>query len=305
MLMVIDILIPIFLLILLGYFLKVIQFPHKDFWNYLDKFNYFVLFPSLLIYKLSTADLSAISSFDYVFITGFSILFVSIVLIIINKFLNFKNDAFTSIYQGAVRFNTYVFLALIDALFGDKGIVIAAFLITFMIPLLNILAIGVFSFYMSNTKVTIVSFVKSIFKNPLIVSCIIGGGMNYLGLHFPSLVENSLLLLTSAALPLGLLSVGVGLGFSNIMGVKSELIVSNVAKLILLPLIIVLFASFFNISGTTLAIIIIFGTMPTATSSYILSKQLGGDSSLMSSIISVQTIVSILTISVFLQFIKL
>jgi hypothetical protein len=173
-----------------------------------------------------------------------------------------------------------------------------------MIPLLNILAIGTFSFYLSNTKITIVSFLKSIFKNPLIVSCIIGGGMNYLGLHFPSLVQNSLLLLTSAALPLGLLSVGVGLGFSNIMGVKSELIVSNLVKLVLLPLVILFLGTFFNVEVTTLAIIVLFGTMPTATSSYILSKQLGGDAPLMSSIISLQTVLSILTISIFLQIIN-
>lgn len=305
MLMIVDILVPIFLLILLGYLLKVIQFPHADFWNYLDKFNYFVLFPSLLIYKLSTADLSTIHSFDYVFITGFSILFVSLIAVLINKLGKFDNSAFTSIYQGAVRFNTYVFLALVDALFGDKGIVLAAFLITFMIPLLNILSIGVFSFYMSNTKVTIVSFMKSIFKNPLIISCVIGGGMNYLGIHFPSLVENSLLLLTSAALPLGLLSVGVGLGFSNILEVKSELVVSTFVKLIFMPIVVLIFGYLFNLSSIVLAIIVIFASMPTATSSYILAKQLGGDAKLMSSIISIQTIVSIFSIFAFLQFINL
>lgn len=305
MLMLVDILIPIFLLILLGYFLKVIQFPHRDFWNSLDKFNYYILFPSLLIYKLSTADLHAIYSFDYVFISGFSILIVSLVLIVLNKIIRYKNDAFTSIYQGAIRFNTYVFLALTDAFFGDKGIVIAAFLIIFMIPLLNILAIGVFSFYMSNAKLTILSLFKSIVKNPLIVSCVIGGGMNYIGISFPSLVENSLLLLTSAALPLGLLSVGVGLVFTNIIEVKSELFLSSIIKLVFLPIVIFILGSYFNVSNMNLAIIVIFAAMPTATSSYILAKQLGGDARLMSSIISIQTIISIFTISVLLQFVHL
>ena len=303
MLMLINILIPIFLLILLGYFLKLIKFPHKDFWTYLDKFNYFVLFPSLLISKLSTADVSAIESFDYVFVVVLATLIISLGLMIINKIFKFRNDSFTSVYQGGTRFNSYVFLALIEALFKDDGIVIGAILMTFMIPLLNILAISIFSYYVSNTKLSITSFLKSVFSNPLIVSCLIGGGLNYFDISLPTLILNSMILLSAAALPLGLLSVGVGLHFSNVLEVKSELIVSNAVKLLAMPLLILFLASLFDISGLILFVILVFGTMPTATSSYILAKQLGGDTKLMSSIISVQTIVSIITISFYLQYI--
>ncbi len=304
MLNVVEILIPIFLLILLGYFLKVLNFPHKDFWNYLDKFNYFILFPSLLVYKLSTADIKGIVSFDFIYITTVCILVLTALLMIVNKIVKFNSAKFTSIYQGAVRFNTYVFLALIDSLYGDEGIVLAALLITFMIPLLNVLCIGSFSLYISEAKVTILSFTKSVFTNPLILACLFGGGLNYLGLSLPSLVLNSMGLLTAAALPLGLLSVGVGLQFSNIIEVKSELLVSTIAKLIIKPIIIFILALPFGVSEMALAVILIFTMMPTAPTSYVLAKQLGGDEKLMSSIISVQTIVSIFTISVFLQLIS-
>lgn len=301
---VIEILIPIFLLILLGYFLKVLNFPHRDFWNYLDKFNYFVLFPALLISKLSTANIESIASFDYIVVAGLAILIISIVLMILNKIFKFRNDSFTSIYQGGTRFNSYVFLALTEALFKDDGIVIGAILITFMIPLLNILAIGIFSYYVSNAKLTLTSFLKSIFSNPLIVSCFIGGALNYLEISLPTVMLNSMVLLSAAALPLGLLSVGVGLHFSNVKEARSELVVSNIIKLIAMPLLMLFLASLFDVSGLMLFVILVFATMPTATSSYILAKQLGGDTKLMSSIISVQTIVSIVTISIFLQFIS-
>ena len=303
MLIVIDILIPIFLLISLGYFFKKIKFPHQDFWTYLDKFNYFVLFPSLLVYKLSTANIHDITNIDFIMVATIAIVVLSIFLVIYNKFFPSQGSSFTSIYQGAVRFNTYVFLALVDAIFGDLGIVIAAFLITFMIPLLNLLSISSFAIYLSNSKVTMKSFAKSIFTNPLILACLFGGGLNFVGLSLPLVIKNTLSLLTLAALPLGLLSVGVGLHLSNLVDAKAQLLVSSIVKLIVLPLLMMAVGNLFNLSQLHLSIIVLFASIPTATSAYILAKELDGDVKLISSIISLQTIVSIVSISIFMQFI--
>ena len=85
MLIVLNVLVPIFILILLGYFFKQIKFPHQDFWLYLDKFNYFVLFPSLLFYKLSTANIKSITNFDFIIVAIIAILLLSAILIILNK----------------------------------------------------------------------------------------------------------------------------------------------------------------------------------------------------------------------------
>ncbi|MGB3751008.1 MAG: AEC family transporter, partial [Arcobacteraceae bacterium] len=114
--LIINTLTPIFLLILLGYFFKHLKFPDEDFWKHLDKFNYFVLFPALLVYKLSTADIHDIISFDFIIVAALALFVVSVLIMVLNKIMKFENSSFTSIYQGAVRFNTYVFLALTNAL---------------------------------------------------------------------------------------------------------------------------------------------------------------------------------------------
>jgi len=301
--LIINILLPIFILILFGYFLKKIKFPHEDFWKHIDRFNYYILFPSLLIYKLSTANIKNIQNFDLIIVATLTILILSILLIIYNKLFALDNSSFTSLYQGSIRFNTYVFLALVDGLFKDTGIVIAALLIAFMIPLLNLLSISAFSYYIPNSKVTFYSFFKSIFSNPLILACIFGASLNILGLNLPNILLNTLSILSLAALPLGLLSVGVGLHLSNISSTKLELFISSIVKLIIFPLLIFLMAKLFNLDSTYTSILVIFGAVPTATSAYILAKELGGDVKLISSIISIQTIFSIITISIFLQFI--
>jgi predicted permease len=97
-------------------------------------------------------------------------------------------------------------------------------------------------------------------------------------------------LLSQSALPIGLLSVGVGLEFKYLKSAKSELIVSTFAKLFYFPVVIYGVGLFFGLHGMMLSITVIFGAMPTAVSGYILARELGGDVSLMASIITLQTL---------------
>lgn len=298
-------LLPIFLLISLGYFFKRIKFPNDEFWQYADKFTYYVLFPSLLVYKLSTASLDNIDGFSFVSSALIAILMASVLLMLINKFMFFFDGAsFTSIYQGSIRFNTYVFLALTDAIYGDSGLVIAALLMTFLIPSINIFCITIFSMYASSDKITFNSILKSIIKNPLIIACLIGGGMNYFDISLLLPFEKTLSILSSAALPLGLLSVGVGLHITHLKEVKFELFTAVFIKLALFPVLIMFSGISMGVSGLPLMVLVLFGAMPTASSAYILARELGGDLKLMSAIITTQTLLSIITISVILMMLE-
>jgi len=298
--LIINTLLPIFLLISLGYFFKQIKFPDENFWKHLDKFNYFVLFPALLFYKLSSANIKNIVSFDFIVTTVIALIVVSVLVILVNRILKFENSAFTSIYQGAIRFNTYVFLALTDALLSAEGFVMGLLLMTFIIPFINVLCISIFTTYVPKNKITVISFIKSIITNPLIVACILGGVFSVFGLSFPILIDNTLSILTSAALPLGLLSVGVGLHLSAIKETKMAVVVSTVGKLLIFPMIMYLICLVFGIQDETMILLVLFAAMPTASSAYVLARELGGDLKLMSSIISIQVILSIFTISIFI-----
>lgn len=296
---------PVFLVIFLGYFLKRINFPNNSFWDYADKFTYYVLFPSLLIFKLANADLKAINGVDIVLTAIISISFLALLLMFLNKFMFlFKDDAFTSVFQGATRFNTYVFLALITALYGDEGLIIAALIMTFTIPFLNFICIGVFALYNETQKINIKSFTNTIIKNPLILACLIGGGLNFLDIKLFAVLNETLELLSNAALPLGLLSVGVGLHIKSLGEVKLELFTSLFFKLALMPAIMIFVALKFDISLLAIAILMIYASMPTASSSYILAKQLGGDTKLMSAIITMQTLISVVTITVIVSIVE-
>jgi len=180
--------------------------------------------------------------------------------------------------------------------------VIAAVLIAFAIPFINFLCIGAFSYFINKEDLKFLKFLKSIFTNPLIVACLIGGLLNISSLDLPIVLIKTLAILSAAALPMGLLSVGVGLELSHISSAKYELFLSVVLKLVIFPLVIVGVASLFTISYEALWVLILFASMPTASSSYILARQLGGDLKLMSSIITVQTLLSIATVGIIISF---
>lgn len=294
-------LIPIFLLISMGYFLKRIKFPSSDFWPMADRFTYYILFPSLLIYKLSTANLSEINSFDVVLSGLISLVAMLLLTVFVGFFRKIESAAFTSVIQGSIRFNTYVFLALVDALLGDTGLITAAVLIAFAIPFINFLCIGAFSYYVNKEDLSVVKFIKSIATNPLIVACFIGGAINFLSVPTPIFLVKMLAILSAAALPLGLLSVGVGLELTHIKTAKYELMVATVLKLAVFPIVIFFIGMLFSLTHESLFVLVLFASMPTASSSYILARQLGGDLKLMSSIITVQTLISILSIGFILS----
>ena len=295
-------LIPVFALILIGYFFKRIKFPSHEFWPQADKLTYYVLMPSLLIYKLSNASLSSSNSLGFILSALLAIFFTMIILMLANKIKPTSASSFTSVVQGGIRFNTYVFLALSGAIFGNEGLVLSAIILTFAIPFINILCITIFALYISNEKLNFLYLLKSIVTNPLIIACIIGGSINFLGIHFPVIINNTLEILSKAALPMGLLSVGFGLVIKEIKSSKSELIISSIAKHLIMPILIFIFAKYFELDNMMISILVLFAVLPTAPTSFILARQLGGDIGLMSSIITVQTLISALFIILVLKF---
>ena len=294
-------LIPIFSLIVMGYLFKKISFPSNDFWPMADKLTYYILMPALLIFTLSKAKLDS-NSVDLVLVSIFAIFLTMFFLIIFNKISPTLNNSFTSVVQGGIRFNTYVFLALSSSLFGEKGLIFSAIIITFAIPILNIFCITIFAIYSENSKISFSYILKSIFKNPLIISCIIGAMINISTIQIPVSIENLLKILSGAALPLGLISIGYNLVIKEINSGKKDIILSSFAKFLLLPFFIYFIGKMFELEEVMISILVLFAIMPTAPTSFILARQLNGNLSLMTSIITVQTILAVPILTFYIKY---
>lgn len=285
---------PVFALILLGYLARRANFPGESFWQQAEKATYFVLFPVLLIYKLSQADMSSVS-LDSI---GISVVLLvaggSVVTFILKPLLSETTAGFTSVYQGAVRFNTYVGLAASAALFGTEGVAIAAVIMAIMIPLLNLCCVLVFTLFTHKNR-ELLSVFKALAQNPLILGSLIGLLLNQTGVGLPAVIEPVAELLSRMALPLGLLAVGAGLSFKVLGQCKKELIGSSVIKLLLMPALCLLIITLIGLEPYSAQLMMLYASLPTATSAYILARQMGGDAPMMAAIITGQTLLSMLS----------
>ena len=294
---------PIFCIILFGFVLRKKFYRVQKFWDILDSLTYYILMPSMLFYKIASAEINNSKElFSAFFIVLVGFLIVVFLSIILNFVFKFEAPKFTSFFQGSIRYNTYIFLAIVSSCYGEQGVLVAAYIMAFMIPIINVFCVAIFAIYIKQGNFSIYKTFKSIIKNPLILACLLGIFANLLNTKI--IIFEPLRLIGTAAITTGLLSVGAGLKFGEIKNLNLEFYLSLILKLLIYPLLVFILSKTFNLNKELSSVAIFFASMPTATSSYILAGQMGGDKKLMSIIITLQTIISMFSIWVIYFFIN-
>jgi len=294
-------LVPVFLLILIGYLFKRFQFPGDSFWLQAERFSYYVLFPAMLIFKLGQARVPVSAYSDVILLVLAMLAAMTLALIAAQWVFRWPGPVFSSVYQGGIRFNAFVAIATAGMLLGDDGLSTMAIVIAVKIPLINLLCILMFSVVVGQRgAVGWRPVARAIITNPLIIGSIIGALWGYFRIGFHPLLAGVLEPLSDLALPLGLMTVGAGLQLKALRGTSLPFLVSSGLKLIGFPLMTAALALALGLSGTLVQASILLATLPTATSSYILARQLGGDAPLMAAIVSGQTLLAVITIPLIL-----
>jgi predicted permease len=288
-------LVPVFFVILTGFVLRWFQFPGDEFWARAERLTYFVLFPSLLFQKIATASMGSFTVSLMVLVLVTAVFIMAGLLFYIKRWWSSGGPAFTSFFQGSIRFNTYVGLAATFALFGDNGLTIAAIAIAVLIPLMNILCVTVLILFNDQNKGSLQTVVRELFRNPLIIACTSGIILNYSGIGLHSVVEETFSIFGRAALPVGLLCVGAAVDVAAARDSGKIVALSSVLKLIVFPLLMWTLCNLLRLDHQLSAIAILFAALPGSPAAYILSRQLGGDSTLMAGIITVQIVAAMVT----------
>ncbi len=281
---------PVFLLILLGAFLNWLNFPGRQYWQGIERLTYYLLFPALLVHRIALTDLSGVSLLPLALVLAGGLGLTSLLVVGLQFWLRTGAPALTSAYQGAIRFNTFIGLAAASALFGDAGLSIAAVVIGLKIPLLNVACVLAFAIALGGGKPSVAKIGRDLATNPLIVSCAIGLALNLSGAGLPGWTADTLSFLGATALPLGLLAVGVALNPMRLTGSLVLMSLSSLLKFVAMPAIMWGLAVALNLGPAVQQIVVLLACMPTASSGYILARQLGGDASLMANIITVQSL---------------
>lgn len=296
----IQALVPVFGLILLGQFLRRMHFPGDGFWPMAERFTYYVLFPPMLLYKLGSAQIPSSAYGDVVLIVVGMGLTMTVLLAILQVAMRWPGAVFSSVYQGAIRFNTFVGLAAAGLLMGDDGLSLFAVAVAINVPMLNLLCIVMFAIVVGQGPIRLGPTFKAIATNPLIIGSVAGAVWGYIGIGFHPIMARFLEPLSDMALPLGLLTVGAGLQLKGLRSASGPFLVATSLKLLAFPFIAAGLAWLVGVEGLLLQVTVLLAALPTASSAYILARQLGGDAPLMAGIISGQTLLAILTMPLML-----
>jgi predicted permease len=288
---------PIFAAIIVGAVLKKYLIQSGEVWAGIDRLTYYLLLPALLMIGIYHADFSTGHAGTAVVITMAATLVLAAIMLIFRRVITKNTPLFTSIFQGSVRYNSYVLLAVAEALFGRDGLALAIVFIAVMVIVTNILAVVVLN-ALNGRGGNFKRIAMGLAKNPIILAAGAGAVLNIANIHIPLPIENTASLLKTAALPLSLLSVGAGLKFVLDRHSLGAIAFSNVVKLALLPLITGIALHLAGINGMVLAMGVLYSAMPCAGNAYILARQLGGDADVMASIVTIETLFSAFTISV-------
>lgn len=288
-------LLPVVLLIALGVGLRRGGFLDASFWPGAERLAYFVLLPSLFFHGLATAQLDALPVFDLALTLILATVTVAGLVLALRPLMRIDGPAFTSVFQGSVRFNNYVGVTLAAGLFGATGIALAAICNAAIVPTVNILCVVVFARY-GSARLTAAGIARQIATNPLVVSSLAGIGFRMFGLTLPPGLEPALRTLGAASLPLGLLCIGAALEFGAVRAWAAPIAAASAVKFLAMPLATILIASGVGLNGPALTVALVFQVLPTASSSYIMARQLGGDSPLMAGLIAAQTLLALAAI---------
>ena len=297
-------LLPVFILIVIGNVMRRLQFPGDNFWAPAEKFLYYFLFPAMLVDKLTYANREGLLLDKLFYAILLAFVGATVLLWAIQRWQRWSGATFTSVYQGGIRFNSYVGLAAAQSLLGDQGLAVAALSMSMMIPLINILCIATFASHVEQAQPGWKGIAKAIVTNPLIIGSLAGLSFNMLGIRFPDTVDQVLDLVGNMALPLGLLCVGAALNLRALTNHGSTMFSASLFKLALFPLIFVGAGYALGLPDFTLYVFAILGSLPTATASYILARQLGGDAPLMAAMISGQTLLAMASMPMVIPLLK-
>ncbi|PRY25003.1 hypothetical protein CLV78_102180 [Aliiruegeria haliotis] len=284
---------PVFLLIMTGYGLRRGGIPSTEFWNLNDKLVYWVLMPALFFAKISAADLTSpeIWSLAIVLYVGF---FAAIAC---GWFLGRRwraKDA-SSILQGSARFNTFIGLSLAEALFGASGLQTAVLGSALLIPVVNIMVVSLLSQQLGSGRGGLLG---ELARNPLILSIIAGVGFNLAGWNEVPVLHEFARILGNAALPIMLMCVGANLKIRGLQGDALAIIAATVGKFVIFPSGVLLALALLQPAPLTAEVAIIFAALPTGVAAYTLARQMGGNAPLMAAVITVQTLLSFVTLPV-------
>lgn len=292
-----EIVFPILFFMGLGVVIKSANILTKEDFTKINTLVFKIFLPVKLFLEVYKSDFHSAFQLDVVIyaIAGILILFA------VSWFAAVKIAAepkdLVVIAQGMSRSNYVLFgMAIASGMYPDRDIGIVSVLAAFIVPLYNILSVFIYEYYSNNGKFNFKKLFRGIVSNPLIIGSFIGIVFIILNIQVPPLVLRPLSSLGDIATPLAVICIGATLSLNALKKYWKYIGIAVNGKLIFGPLLFGLGAIAAGIRGVGLAGIFLIFATPTATASYPMARELGGNDELAGLIVAVSNIASLFTL---------
>lgn len=289
---------PIFILMLLGYLIKKINLVDKKNIGVINKLIFKIFLPVLLFYNIYSIQTTDAFNLKLIIFTVIGILFVFVLGYFAVMFLTGNNKKRGVMLQGFFRGNYAILgIPLVNYICGNETSGLASLMVVVVIPVFNILAVVALErFRDGNSRPDVLKLLKGIITNPLIIGCVVGLIVFALDIKIPSVIEKSVKDISSMATPLSIVALGASFELSDIKGCLRENIIVVITRLIIVPLIILPIAVWLGFSGETLACLMIVFASPIAVSSFAMAQQMDGDETLAVQVIATSSAFCLITL---------
>ena len=297
----INVTMPIFLVMVIGYILKQIGMLNDNFVTVANKFNFKVTLPFMLFKDIAGVDIKAVFDIKYVLFCAivsticFWVVWGTAKLLVRDKTIR------VAFVQSSFRGSAAVMgLAFIQNIYGSSAM--GPLMIVSAVPLYNIFSVIVLTFEANDStgidkKAKIRQAGINICKNPIILSILAGLIVGLLGIQFPTLVNKTVSNVAQMATPLALITIGAGFEGRKALAKIAPTMAASMIKLVLQPLVFLPVAAWMGFSGEKMIAILIMLASPTTPSCYIMAKSMNNDEVLTASVIVTTTLMAAFTLT--------
>ncbi|WP_290704597.1 AEC family transporter [Amphritea sp.] len=304
-----DIVIPVFLLMVLGWWCSRSGLLEESSASALNRYVYYIAVPALMFTSTASVDIQTVLRWDFIAVyLGGSVIAVMMAFL---GWRRLKLEApldWTVIALNSAWANTvYMGVPIFYFLFGDRG-TLPVIIATLVSNLVFILILALMSELQNNDggvlKKLKALVVQALLKNPVMMAPILGMLVSVSGISLPTAIITPMNMLAPSAAPVALFALGMSLSGLEVRRAGFDLAWLSLVKLIIHPLATWGLALLLNLDPYWTASAVLLSSLPTGAMVYVLAQQYNTRVTLSSATIMVTTIFSVITLAFLLPVLK-
>jgi malonate transporter len=297
-----DAFVPAFGLLALGALLRRTLLREDAVWAGIERLIFWVLLPALLVAAIGSVRLGDLPILDMMTAIWAALALGTALSVWLARAHRQPHASMTSVLMGGIRFNNLIGFAVAGALFGLPGIALGAVATGLIVPFVQVVTTTAFALG-GGKRIRPVAVLREVAMNPLILGCAIGFAVAALG-GLPVGVKPLIETLGRASVALGLLAVGAALSASALRDRFGLQLWTAALKLLVMPGATLALCLALGLGALPTAMAVLFMALPTAATSYVMARAMGGDAPLMAAITTSEHALSLLTLPLWLLLVR-